>query len=83
MKQLKRLENIIAKERRENLKKDLLIGILTDHLTIEVAKEVLTENNYLLRSSAIDMGLMMSNEQADQYKEMLKNKENDSTSKEP
>ena len=83
MKQLKRLENIIAKERRENLKKDLLIGILTDHLTIEVAKDVLIENNYLLRSSAIDMGLMMSNEQADQYKEMLKNKENDSTSKEP
>jgi fumarate hydratase class II len=62
-----RLEKKINLLKKDILKKDLLVGILTEHITFDKAVELAKKSNYDLRCLAIDNGRVMTEEQAQAF----------------
>lgn len=55
--------------KREIAKKDLVIGLLTEHIGFDKAVEILRANDYDLRALAIDKGVKLSQDKIDELRE--------------
>ena len=75
MNQLTRLEHQINQQKKTDRKLNLLIDILTEHLTIEKVEEIAELKHYAMRCLSIDNGRMMSEQQAIEYLELIKEEE--------